>query len=144
MALGLVVGTRLLFGPIMLAPSIGLDVHTLLFAFAAVLLGFQAVAFAVCTRVYALREGLLSGDRMLERLFKTFTLEVGLLVGALLLLAGAGGAVYAVVRWSLVGFGPLDARDTLRTAIPSAAAICLGGQVILTSFLLSFLGLRKR
>jgi hypothetical protein len=55
-----------------------------------------------------------------------------------------GGAVYAFIGWSRTGFGPLDPRLTLRTAIPAASAICLGGQVILTSFLLSFLGVRHR
>jgi len=134
----------LLRGPIMLTPSIGLDVHTLLFAFAAVLVGFEAVAFAFCARVYAFNERLLPHDDLLERLFTRFTLEDGLIVGAILLLLGLGGAIYAVIDWSRVGFGQLDARTTLRTAIPSAMAICLGGQVILTSLLLSVLGLRTR
>jgi glycosyltransferase involved in cell wall biosynthesis len=144
MAIGLAVGGALLPGPIMLTPEVGLDVHTLLFAFAAVLVGFQAVAFAVFARIYAYQEGLLPHDETLERLFKTFTLEIGLAVGVALLLLGFAGAISAIFRWSAVGFGPLDAREMLRTAIPSAAAICLGGQVVLTSFLLSFLGLRKR
>jgi hypothetical protein len=144
MMLGAVVGVLLLPGPLMLTASVGLDVHTLLFAFAAVLVGFQAVAFAFLARVYALNTGLLPSDPSLERMFKRLTLEIGLVVGAILLLAGIGGAVYAVIRWSRVGFGPLDARATLRTAIPSATAICLGGQIILTSFLFSFLGLRTR
>jgi glycosyltransferase involved in cell wall biosynthesis len=144
MASGLIVSALLLPGPIMLSPMVGLDVHTLLFALAAVLLGFQAVSFALFARIYALNEGLLPRDPMLERLFKTFTLEVGLGLGAVVLLVGFGGAAYSVAQWSAAGFGPLDARITLRAALPAAAAICLGGQVVLTSFLLSFLGLRKR
>ena len=144
MVAGMLLGAALLRGPIMVTPAIGLDVHTLLFALAGVLIGFQAVAFAVCARVYAFTEGLLPSDPALERLFKTFTLEVGLLAGGLLLLTGISAAAYAVVVWSRAGFGPLDARETLRTAIPAAAALCLGGQVTLTSFLLSFLGLRTR
>jgi hypothetical protein len=141
---GLLIGSLLLPGPLMVTPRIGLDVHTLLFAFAAVLLGFEAVAFAVFARIYAFNEGLLPHDAVLERLFKVFTLEVGVAAGSALFAVGFGGAIYAVMRWSAVGFGALDARDTLRTAIPAAAAICLGGQVVLSSLLLSFLGLRKR
>ncbi len=34
--------------------GIGFDVHTLLYAFVAILLGFQLVAFAVFTKVFAL------------------------------------------------------------------------------------------
>jgi glycosyltransferase involved in cell wall biosynthesis len=144
MIVGGVTGLLLLPGPILLTEHVGLDVHTLLFAFAAVLIGFQAVSFAAFARIYALSEGLLPGDPLVNRLFKTFTLEVGLAAGALLLVGGLGGAIVAVVRWSQTGFGGLDARVVLRTAIPSATAICLGAQIILTSFLFSLLGLRTR
>jgi glycosyltransferase involved in cell wall biosynthesis len=144
MVAGAIVGGALLRGPVKLTEHLGLDVHTLLFAFAAIVLGFQGVAFAVCARVYALNEGLLPRDPKLERLLQRFTLEAGLAVGALVMTAGFAGAVYAFLAWSRTGFGALDSRVTLRTAIPAASAICLGGQVILTSFLLSFLGLRHR
>ena len=144
MVAGAAVGMVLLRGPVMLTPSIGLDVHTLLFAFVAVLVGFEAVAFAFCARVYAFNVGLLPDDAWLEGWFRRFSLEHGLILGAILLLLGFAGAIYAVIDWSNVGFGQLDARTTLRTAIPAAAAICLGGQIILTSFLLSFLRLRTR
>jgi glycosyltransferase involved in cell wall biosynthesis len=144
MVAGALVGGALLRGPVKLTEHLGLDVHTLLFAFAAIVLGFQGVAFAVCARVYALNEGLLPRDPKLERLLERFTLEAGLAVGALVMTAGFAGAVYAFLSWSRTGFGALDSRVTLRTAIPAASAICLGGQVILTSFLLSFLGLRHR
>ena len=144
MIVGGVTGVLLLPGPIPLTEGVGLDVHTLLFAFAAVLIGFQAVSFAAFARIYALTEGLLPADPTLTRMFKTFTLEVGLVVGALLFLGGLTGAVVAVLRWSEAGFGGLDARVMLRTAIPSATAICLGAQIILTSFLFSLLGLRTR
>jgi hypothetical protein len=144
MLAGALVGVPLLGGPIMLTPTLGLDVHTLLFAFAAIVLGFQGVAFAIFARVYALHEGLLPRDPRLERLMGLFTLEAGLALGVLLIAGGFGGAVVAVVNWSRTGFGALDSRTTLRTAIPSASAMCLGGQVVLTSFLLSFLRLRRR
>jgi glycosyltransferase involved in cell wall biosynthesis len=144
MIVGSFVGVALLPGPIMLTPTVGLDVHTLLFAFAAVLVGFQSMAFGFLARVFALNKGLIPREPMLERPFRRFTLETGLIVGAVLLALGLVGAVMSVVIWSKAGFGQLDARQTLRTAIPAAAAICLGGQVVLTSFLFSFLGLRTR
>lgn len=144
MLLGTAVGIPLLAGPIHVTERVALDVHTLLFAFAAIVLGFQCVAFAVCARVYALNEGLLPGEPMLERWLKRFTLETGLLLGALVMALGVGGAVASFIEWSRAGFGPLDSRVTLRTAIPAASAICLGGQIVLTSFLLSFLGLGRR
>ena len=107
--------------------------HTLLFACAAVLLGFQGVAFAFCARIYALNEGLLPEDPTLENMFRFFTLETGLTVGALLALIGLVGS-------ARVAMG----HPSLLLAIPSASALCLGGQIIFISFLLSFLGLRRR
>ena len=141
---GAVVGAILLPGPLRITPGFGLDVNTLLFAFAAVVLGFQGVSFAVFARVYALNEGLLPRDPTLERYLSRFTLETGLAIGAVIMALGFVAALYAFAAWSRAGFGALDARMTMRTAIPAVTAICLGGQVILTSFLLSFLGLRRR
>ena len=46
------------------------DVHTMLYAAAFVLLGFQAIAFAVFTKVFAISEGLLPADPTLDRLFQ--------------------------------------------------------------------------
>jgi glycosyltransferase involved in cell wall biosynthesis len=144
MLVGIVLGAILLPGPLLLSPHLGLDVHTLLFAFAGILIGFQAVSFAFCARVYALNEGLLPTDPKLEVLLRRFTLESGLVAGAVLLVVGICGAIGAVLTWSRVSFGELDIRSTLRIVIPAITAVCLGGQVILTSFLLSFLGLRRR
>jgi hypothetical protein len=144
MILGAVVGLPLLAGPVRLTSHVAFDVHTLLFAFAAIVLGFQGVAFAICARVYALNEGLLPREPLLERWLKRFTLETGLVVGLLLMILGFGGALAAFVGWSRTDFGPLDPRVTLRTAIPAVSAMCLGGQIVFTSFLLSFLGLRRR
>jgi glycosyltransferase involved in cell wall biosynthesis/SAM-dependent methyltransferase len=67
-----------------------LDVHTLLYATVAILTGFQAVAFAFFTKVFAITEGLLPEDPRLTRAFRVFNLEKGLLAGTVLLAAGIG------------------------------------------------------
>jgi glycosyltransferase involved in cell wall biosynthesis len=142
--LGLVIGAVLLGGPVFITRNVVLDVHTLLVAFAAVLLGFQAVAFFVCARAYALNEGLLPADPLTERAFQYLKLENGLAVGALLFLMGLFGIGYTVAVWYQTGFGVLDTQQTLRSAIPGVTGMCLGGQIVLLSFLLSFIGLRRR
>jgi hypothetical protein len=142
--MGLVLGGLLLPGPLALTANVVLDVHTLLFAFAAVLMGFQAIAFAICARVYALIEGLLPADPPLEKALLRFNLESGLIVGAVVLLIGVAAVGYTVNQWYRAGFGHLDAGSTLRAAIPGVTALCLGGQIVLFSFLLSFIGLKRR
>jgi hypothetical protein len=142
--LGLGVGTILLAGPVTITRNVVLDVHTLLVAFAAILLGFQAVVFFVCARAYALNEGLLPADPLAERAFTLLKLENGLAVGALLFLLGFGSVSYTLAIWYRSGFGPLDIEETLRLAIPGVTGMCLGGQIVLVSFLLSFIGLKRR
>lgn len=124
--------------------SITLDVHTLLYAAASVVLGFQAISFAIFTKLFAISEGLLPPDPTLDRLFCFITLEVGLVVGAFLILLGLGTSVFAVHFWETKHFGPLEYAQTMRIVIPAVLFLILGVQTIFVSFFLSVLGLRRR
>jgi glycosyltransferase involved in cell wall biosynthesis len=124
--------------------GIGLDVHTLLYAFVAILLGFQLIAFATFTKVFAITEGLLPEDPRLSRMFRWVTLETGLVVGGLLILLGVGGSIFAVSGWAKESFGALDIEHTLRIVMPSVFALTMGVQITFSSFFLSILGLRRR
>jgi glycosyltransferase involved in cell wall biosynthesis len=121
-----------------------LDVHTLLYAALAVLLGFQAILFAIFTRVFASSAGLLPPNVRLAIWTRRLSLEVLLVGGLLLVLAGMGGSVYAVAVWEQARFGRLDPRVTFRLIIPSVLALAVGVQVILSSFFLSVLKLPQR
>jgi glycosyltransferase involved in cell wall biosynthesis len=124
--------------------SVTFDVHTLLYGAVAVLLGFQAIAFAVFTKLFALSEGLHPPDPLLDRLFHYVTLEVGLLFGAGLTIAGLAISVYAVETWGSRHFGMLDYSRTMRLVIPAALFLTLGVQTVFASFFMSVLGLRRR
>jgi len=143
MLLGSAIGIWLLPGP-RIVRGIVFDVHTLVYAAAAVLLGFQAIAFATFTKIFAISEGLLPDDPRLDQVFRYVTLEVGLLVGAVLTLIGLLESVAAVRFWSARSFGPLQYQITLRMVIPAALLMILGVQCIFSSFFLSVLGLRRR
>ena len=138
-----------LFGCAMLLPGprgvhgVILDVHTLLYAFASILLGVQLVAFAVFTKVFAISEGLLPEDPRLNKLFRHITLETGLLIGGLLMFLGVGGSVFALSGWAMQSFGPLSTDHMLRIVMPSVFSLTLGVQIICSSFFLSILGLRR-
>ena len=120
-------------------------VHTLVYAAAAVLIGYQTVLFALFTKIFAINVGLLPEDPRLNRVFRVATLELGLAIGALLLLAGLAGSIWALAVWDATSFGELDASSvTMRIVIMSATAIALGFQTILSSFFFSILGLRRR
>jgi hypothetical protein len=143
MCVGAALGLWLLPAPRTIG-SVTFDVHTLLYCAAMVLLGFQAVAFAVFTKLFAITEGLLPPDPALDRVFRYINLEVGLAVGSLLILAGMATSVFAVRMWGAHHFGQLDYPHTMRIVIPGALLLIVGVQTIFSSFFLSVLGLRRR
>lgn len=144
MGVGLVVMTWIWGGPRRVTAGVVLDVHTLLYAAMAVVIGYQAVVFALFTKVFAIGERLLPADARLDRWFRWVTLEVGLVVGVVLGLLGVTMTVHAVRLWQSVGFGSLDSSSMLRNVIPAVTCLVLGGQTVLASFFLSVLGLRRR
>jgi len=120
------------------------DVHTLLFASLALLAGQQAIAFALFAKTFAIGEGLLPLDRRTSRFFEVVTLERGLLLGGLAMLAGMALLTTLTVQWWQAGLGPLDYPRTMRLAIPGATLTGLGLQTMLASFFGNILGLRRR
>jgi len=143
MLLGVVLGAWLLPASRILA-GVRFDVHTLLYAAVFILLGFQAIVFAVFTKIFAVSEGLLPPDPTLDKAFDYITLEVGLAVGALLILVGLGMSVFAVGFWKSRHFGDLDYAHAMRLVIPASLFLTLGVQTVFASFFLSVLGLRRR
>jgi hypothetical protein len=124
--------------------NVGFDVHTMLFGSLAIIAGYQAVTFAVFTKVFAVNVGLLPADRRLLTLFRHLTLERGLMLGALSLLSGVGLLTVAVLQWRAVSFGALDYRQTMRWVIPGVTLSALGIQTVFSSFFLSILGMSRR
>jgi hypothetical protein len=120
------------------------DVHTLLFASLAILLGYQSILFAVFTKTFAVGERLLPEDRRLHRLSEVLHLERGILIGAGALGLGIGLLLRAVDLWWQHNFGNLDYPQTLRWVIPGVLLAALGFQTVLASFFLSILRMRRR
>jgi glycosyltransferase involved in cell wall biosynthesis len=143
MLLGLAGGLWLLPGPRAVG-RIHLDVHTLLYAALAVILGYQVVLFAVFTKVFSIAEGLLPPDERLSRWFSRITLETGLVIGFILVLMGLGGTLAAIFAWQGKSFGPLDPSKTLRLVIPAVVCLVLGCQTVFSSFFLSVLGMKRK
>jgi glycosyltransferase involved in cell wall biosynthesis len=119
-----------------------LDVGTLAVACMTVIIGFQLVAFAFFTKVFAVAEKLLPEDPKMTGLFKTFTLERGIVFGLLVVLAGIGLLAHAVWVWKQADFGLLNSEDNLRRLLPAATLIVLGIQTVFSSFFMSVLGLK--
>lgn len=140
---GLVLGGALLAGPIQIG-EYALDVSALVYAMAAVLIGFQAILFAAFSRAFVTNEGLMPPSPGMQQAFKVLNLERGLVIGVLLLVVGIALAIYGFINWGSSDFGALDARDAVRLAVPAATLSVLGVETIMGSFFLSMLGLSRR
>ncbi|ACY96562.1 MULTISPECIES: glycosyltransferase family 2 protein [Thermomonospora] len=143
MLIGLAAGIALSFGPVRVG-DVAFDVDTLVGAGAAMVIGFQAVLFALFTKVYAMEEGFLPRDRRVDRLVAWWTMERGLVLGGLLALAGLAGLVASLLHWRVNNFGELDPRQSLRMVVPSATALVMSFQAIFASMFVSILYIRRR
>jgi glycosyltransferase involved in cell wall biosynthesis len=142
MAIGLVAMIALLPGELRLL-GIGFDVHTMVYASAMVVVGYQAMLFAVFARFYAIASGFLPGKPWIEDLNRRLSLEAGALVGLGLIVAGLAMSVVALFVWGDTGFAELDYRETLRLVVPASTMLILGVQTVLASFFISILGIRR-
>lgn len=143
MLVGTLIHLALLPGPLTLG-GVTLDIHTLVYGGALVLVGFQAITFAVFSKVYAITHGLIPDSPKQEAIFRAITLETGLVVGVALLIGGFASSIYAVTSWAGAGFGPYDPGVAMRVVVPSVVALALGAQIVFSSFLLSLLGMGRR
>ena len=143
LVVGLAIAAWILPSPRRIGHSF-LDIHTLLYGAVAILTGFQAVVFALFTKLFGITEGLLPEDPRLTRVFRVLSLERGLLVGAMLLLGGVGVASYSAYIWSRSGFGPMNPFVLVRLVAAALVLITLGFEIVLSSFFLSILSLARK
>jgi glycosyltransferase involved in cell wall biosynthesis len=134
--LWLLPGPRVLFG-------FGLGVNTLVYTGAAIVCGFQAVTFALLAKVFAVNARLLPPDPRIQRIASPANIEIGMIVGLLLFLAGLAGGAYSLGLWKIASYGALNPEVTLRVVAPSATAMIVGLQLVFSSFFLGVLGLRR-
>lgn len=141
--IGLIAFGALLRGPVSIG-AITFDVHTLLYAAAAILCGFQAVAFAVLSKVFVFEAGLTPPNANARTPFPAVTVESCVVGGALLALTGLGLSVEAVRLWQTNAFGPLVPTQILRWVVPAVTCLILSLQLTLAGFFVDMIRLRLR
>ena len=123
-------------------PLVGrnLYLHSLILGCLLVILGVQAIGFGLCARAYG-AYFITEQDEVFQRIRARFRLEHGLVLAALVGVAGL--SLFGVVagRWASRGFGSLGET---RLALLGATLIVVSAQIFFTSFFLSILGLRRR
>jgi glycosyltransferase involved in cell wall biosynthesis len=120
------------------------DVHTMLYASTAVLLGLQAIAFSLFSKAYAVRAQLLPPNDFVASFLRVATLERGLMIGGAAVLIGLAGSICAFLAWGHKSFGALVPSSMMRLVIPSLTSLAAGFQVMFASFFLGILGMKHK
>lgn len=140
--LGLITSGLLIFDQVVIK-GVVFDIHTLLYTFSLILIGFQFVLFYGLTKIFAVEQGLLPKSNRYDKLFRFFNLEKGLIIGIVLLGIGFYLSYLGFSSWEDSNFGDLKPSQTLRIIIPAIFTLLLGVQIILFSLFFSILGLRN-
>jgi glycosyltransferase involved in cell wall biosynthesis len=138
-ALGLVGSTILTLGPIPVPGLFTLDINGLLYCSVAAIVGVQLIFFGLFAMSIARRMHLRVAHGFPERLLRAASSGIAIAIGACLVLAGIGGAIYAVLQWGHSAFGALVPSDMMRITIPSVTALAIGTQVLFGGFMLGFI-----
>lgn len=132
---GIMLMSMLMMGPIEIG-RVNLDIHTMLFSGLFMIVGMQAVCFALFAKQVS--------DYHLQLApapLKHFNLEVGLIVAVIFLVLGLSGSCYTLFYWMEHSFGPLMPAQMMRILIPSITTLILGMQLMFASFFMSLLRL---
>lgn len=143
--LGLLGTLFLAFGPLVFG-GVGFDLSSQVYLAALTVVGYQAILFAILTKIYAQHEGFnLPRSRSFDRLERRISLESGALAGLVLFLVGLAIGIWQFAVWAGAGFGALDPSATVRTAVLAALFMMLGAQTIMAGMFLGALkvGLRR-
>jgi len=141
-AAGAVAEAVILRGPIVV-DGVGFDIHTMLYAAGATVLGVQLVLFSLVARTIGVLKDLLPLTPPLARFLRIFTLERGIALGMSLALAGFALATYSVMSWAQTRLAALDPVTMMRVAIPSVTLMLAGAEIVFASFLLGFIDVRE-
>lgn len=144
LGIGVLGSLLLLLGPTTIG-GVGFDVASQVYLAALAIVGYQAVLFAIMTKLYAEREGFrLPRSRSFSWFAQRATLESFSLGGAALFIVGLIVLIVQLFSWGQSGFGALDPQATLRVAIPGSLFMVLGAQTIMTGMFIGILTIPTR
>lgn len=137
---GAIASAALFRGPFTIG-TVTFDYHTLLYAAAAMLVGYQSLLLAVFAKLMAVETGLHPPVTKLWFFEQRTMFERMLIAGGLMASIGVGLGIFATRNWSLTGFGNLGASDSLRPVIWSVTLLIAGGQTALAGCFLGMINL---
>jgi hypothetical protein len=141
--LGAIIAFALLPGAITVG-NVSFDIHTFIVACGTVLVGTQAVAFAVVARRFATIHELVPPSRRYSRLLDALTWQRVFLAGVVIGVIGLAGLLWCVGTWLSTGLGPISYTYLLRLLVLSGTAAMVGLQLVFFAFLSAIIEIKTR
>ena len=134
---GLLITGAILPGPIHLAGRM-IDFHYLFYSIPLVIIGYQALWFDKMEEYYVRFAGYLPADIRREQ-HGSFHLELALILGALMMLTGAGILAAMVVKWVMTNFGEMR---QIRLGAFAMLMLILGVQTMMNGMVIGMMDIK--
>jgi glycosyltransferase involved in cell wall biosynthesis len=130
----------LVSGPLMIG-SVGLDIHSLVYLSAGIVIGIQMIIFSSLLDRISENYGFQIASTMTIRLRQLLTFERSLILGGIFIAFGLFMAGEAFSLWGKSSFGVMEPQQLMRKVVPSSLVIIVGLQFILGGALMAGLEL---
>ncbi len=127
----------LLLGPLQI-DNRAYDIHVMVLACLLCLLGYQILLLGLSARTLGITRGFSDNDPITRFVYRSFTLEKGLLIGCIVFAVGFLIDGWIAYGWVKSGFGELQRT---RPALFALLLMVLGTQTVFSAFFLSMLGI---
>lgn len=141
--IGLILTVVLSLGNIQIG-SVGLGVHTLMYAAAGMMVGANLVMFSLFVRSYASITGFIPTEGKLDKWLEDTSTEKGVVIGLVLFLLGVMITIAAFCIWGGTGFGGLSPEKMMRITIPAMLLMVVGIEVVFGSFFIGILHIKHK
>lgn len=140
MILGSGFGIRLGWGEVSIG-NVNFDIHTMLLVSASVIIGLQLIVLGLMGLSFSIDHGFRKESLMYERFMYVFKLELGIILGLVMICIGGLIVVFTLGDWGDKGFGDLDPQIYMRKMIFAMTLFVMGFQVVFSSFMFELLRL---
>jgi len=140
--IGLIVMGIIAIGPTKIG-TVNFGINTMMYGSASLLVGVNISLFSLFTKAYALNSGFIPNSTKTVAIFEKFTVEKGVIIGAVLTVLGLVATIVAFVIWGNNSFGDLQPESIMKITIPASTLIAIGIEIVFASFFLGILEIKR-
>ena len=137
---GLILGTSVVITQFRLFGA-GLDINTILYSAAMVIVGFNLVSIHVFTKTYAIQAKFI---RVEDNFLSKLNADTCSVFGLIAVLGGIVMTVIAFAVWGRESFGVLEPESFMRLTIPAMTLIVVGVQLMFSGFFIDILRIKSK